>query len=1148
MLLDLIYGGVGTGKTELCIELIERTMKKNPTHNAILTVPDQYSYTAEKRIAERLGGIGLNGIEVLTFSQFFRRYIKKDKTYLSAAGKQMLFYRAVSGVKTDGKSLFSGSADKPGFVGKVAELVSEMKRYTVLPRQLKELSEGKTDMLSRKLSEFADIYAAYDEELERGFTDADDDFVRLAEFIEESGEFKNTHIWFDGFADFLPQHYRVIRAFLRCAGSVHVSLCMEETEKEQAGVFSVSADTAQRLKKIAEDEGARIYEQSCENVCRTIRSPELMHLMKNWDNRRKIYGGEAEDISLFAARDLYSEVDYAAKKIIEEVKNGARYRDITLFCCGVEKYSHLIEAVFGDYSIPYFTDIEVPITEHPIILTVLAAFSADSENWSYESVFRYLRSGYVYVKGSGGAERLSADSIDLLENYVLRHGIRGKKAWLGEKAWEELGGVFDEIIDDRRGMPEDIEEINRVRGIIAAPFRKFYENASGRRSVRELSEALYKFLCDIHLYEGIEEEVRRLSDSGNRNEAEQMKQIWNFLMEVINQAVVIASEEKISRESYCEMIKSGLSRAVMQIIPSGIDSVAVSDAGRNSAGNADIVFFLGAIGGTMPNEVHSDGILSDADRKKAEEIGLEIAKDSVKKSKQEMFKLYRAVTSASRKIYLSYPTSDAEGTAMQPSAFVADLYRMFPKMKLEDNLADVSEEHIYNKKQAFLYIMRSVSDKKLKKNATAAAEIFKGDEDFERSLGMARYAGEYKKRQPEISAENARALYNDYHRYSVSRLNDYSACPFSYFIKHGLKAQEREIRQIRKFEIGSLLHYAVCEYCRDVEGELTDFSDIKRRWLELEKEESDSIAERIMEDISERILSSASRDAGKIKYILGRMKKILLRSVEIVRLSLSRGEYTAVCYEEKFQIDIEWGGKSVGLNGTIDRVDASPCEEEGKLYLRVIDYKSGNKSFDVTSISNSTDMQLVVYAIAATELYKKGALGRAQKGLTPEISGILYNKLRDDRVKCKEANTEELEKLRISQMKPDGIVVADKAEEADAAVRMDRNLTAGAKSEFMKLALTSKGDALDGRFSSAVERDKFNILMNYVKKTTVRIDSEIFGGKIEIKPSSGKGGRACRFCAYREICLYDPASDGERKELKSKDEAWSFMEEEVGKE
>ena len=1131
MLLDLIYGGVGSGKTEKCIELIERTLKKNPGHNAILTVPDQYSYTAEKRLAQRLGGTGVNGIEVVTFTQFFKRYIKKDDAYLTPSGKQMLFYTAAL-QKSEG-TVFSNSADKPGFVSKISELAGEMKRYLITPDILREYIPDDGSMLSKKANAFADIFEEYDRILQKGFLDSDDDFLRFAQFIEESGEFKNTHIWFDGFSDFLPQHYMVIKEFLKHAQSVHVSLCIPE-EFSNEGVFFVPLKTCDKLKKTARDIGARIYEQKCDDVCRTVKSPEIIHLMNNWDSKRNTYPSQADNISVFCARDLYYETEYVAKQILKEVKDGARFGEISVMCTDTEQYAHLIEAVFGDYGIPYYSDMDIPMTEHPVIMTVLALFDISEENWSYESVFRYVRAGFTYDENANCFER---EEADIIENYVLRHGIRGKSRWLSE--WtKSSSGVFDAVIGEKEEN-EDIEKINSVRKKIVAPFENYYNKISGRRTVRELATALYEFLCDIHLFEGINTEISVLNRMGMRNEAEQMKEVWNFLMETINQSVVVSGDEYCSREKFREMIRVGLSKAVMQIIPSGLDRVSVSAADRNSPGVAKIVFFMGAVNGTLPNDGSSEGIFTDRERSVLAMSGLEISGDKREKQRQSEFKLFRAVTSATEKLYFTYPAADFEGSAKQPSAFLRDLYKMFPKFNKSDNLMGTEDKEIYNEKQAFLYVMNNPHTD----NSRLIKEYYSENESFNARLPMAEYAVLYKKVQPQIMRESAMMLYRDRHNYSVSRLSDYSACPFSYFVKHGLKAKEQEVWEIKKFEIGSLLHWAVCEYCHEVESGEEDFEKVKEKWKNLTKEESDKIADKIMSEISVRIPSSG--DNGRISYLIGRMKKILLRSVEIVRLSLAEGEYTAVCYEENFALDIEWGGKNVGINGVIDRVDAMQDTENGRIALRIIDYKSGKKDFDIVSIANNTDMQLVVYAIAATELYRKGMLGRVKKGLEPSVTGVLYNKLKNDIIKCTESEPDGIEKLRINDMKLGGIVIADDDEAAEVAIGMDRQLSSGgASSDFLKLAVTSAGDRLNKQKSAYESRTRFDILVNYVKKTVIRIDDEIFAGKIDIKPQTKNVG-ACKYCKFREICLYDPHLDGEQKMVLGSENAWQYMEDEI---
>lgn len=1145
MRLNLIYGGVGTGKTEHCIRIISNIIKNNPNERAILIVPEQYSYTTERSLIEKLGGTGANGIEVLTFSQLFRRYIKKVKNYLSPSGKNILFSVAVSEVKEE-LGIFSRSADKTGFVDKIAELVSEMKRSLIEPEDLTSAIEHNDGILAEKLKSFKNIYTSYNDLIKCNFADSDDDFKRLAEAVMLNDEFKNTHIFFDGFSDFLPQHYEVIKAFLKSAKSLNITLCLPEGEKTTGDIFTMPAITAQKLKKLCNVTGANLSEQYCGNYCYRIKSDEIRWLLENWDKRRNVYKKEVNDISLFCARDLYSETEEVAKKIIETVKSGVRFGDIGVLCGNSEQYEHLIDAVFSDFKIPYFNDSAKKITEHPIILTVLAAFDIAAEGWSYEAVFKYLRAGYIYIKEDDKIEPIDIEDIDILENYVLKHGVRGKKKWLCEDDWQEnSSGVFSEFIEGEKETAEDMERINSVRRKIIKPFEKFYNTSCG--CVRECAIALFEFLCDIHIYEGIEIETETLLRGGMNDEAERMKKIWNLLMEVINQAASVAGEKKCSREKFCEMMRAGLSKAEMQIIPPGVDSVAVGAADKNSPAVRKILFFIGAVNGTMPAETHAEGILNDADRNALIDMGFEIGGNPNTLSARENFKFYRSVMSATEKLYFSYPAVDSEGNSKYPAAFVGDLHKMFPKMKIYDGFEENFKENIFTPRQAFLHVMRSVKEENCRTNVEKIKECFKDSLEFSEKLDMIDYAEKYRKVQPQITAENAKLLYNNYHRYSVSKLNDYSACPFRFFVKHGLKAKEQEIQKIHKFEIGSLLHWAVCEYCREVEKGNENQEECAKIWSELSKEESNEIIDKIMSDISLRILKNFSHNRGRIEYLLKRMKKILIRSVEIVRLSLANGEYTTVCYEQKFEIEIKWNEKSVGLNGVIDRVDAAECKEEGKIYLRVIDYKSGSKSFDVISVANSSDMQLVVYAIAATELYKKGALGRTSEKLEPVVGGILYNKLRDDMLVCSKKSPEDADAQLISKMKLDGSVVTGDDEISDAE-RMDRKLASpGSKSEFLKLAVNAKGNGLDKRLSAVMPRNKFEILMNYVKKTTVNLDDEIFKGNIGINPSFDGNVRACRYCKFKEICLYDIRTDGEKKLIEKEDDAWQHMESEIKK-
>ena len=806
-------------------------------------------------------------------------------------------------------------------------------------------------------------------------------------------------------------------------------------------------------------------------------------------------------------------------------------------CAETQKYSHLIEAVFGNLGIPYFIDSDMPVTDHPIILTVLGIFDIIEENWSYESVFRYLRTGFVFDENGKEYDR---EKIDKLENYVLCHGIRGKSRWFSE--WKkETPGVFDSIIAENKKTDENIDEINEIRKSVCAPFEKFY--SFGKGSARELAEALFGFLCDINLYSGVNAESKKLRAAGLTDAAERMKEIWNLLMETINQTVVIMGEESCSRQNYARFLKEGLSAAKLKIIPPAPDVVSIGASDRNSSARPKIMIFMGAVSGTMPAEVHTRSIFTDRERVYLEEKGIENAGTSQEKTKREEFKFFRAVSSAGEKLYFSYPTSNSNGEAQMPAAFIKNLYKLFPGLSISDDIIDQKPKEVNNPRDAFLYIMRAVSDNAMRENAHLLARFYKGNEYLSSRLPMVARAMEYKKNQPRLTLESARLLYNDYHSYSVSKINAYAACPFSYYLKYGLKVREQQVWQIQKFDIGSLLHWAVCEYCKEADGDAETFEETKKRWHELTDKKSLEIIDKLVDEISQRVLTGLNRDKEKIFYLIERLRKILIRSTDIIRLSLTKGEYSAVCYEEKFSVDISWNEKKVGINGTIDRIDAAENIGSGELALRIIDYKSGSKKFDVVAISNREDMQLAVYAIAATELYKKGALGHAAKGLQPAVRGVLYNKLRSDLVPCKENDICNIDSVIRNSMKPDGVIIVDDGNEISAAVQMDNDIENGGTSSFLKLAINSKGDALNKNSSSYMMSDKFRILTDYVRKTVVNLDEEIFSGRIDILP--GKIKNACSYCKYKEICLYDAGTDGCKKEITNTNAAWSYMETEV---
>ena len=1149
MLLDLIGGGVGSGKTEFCAELMRRTLRKNPGDRCVMLVPDQLSYTAEKTISELLGGTGPNGVEVMTLSRFIFRVLNPDpKRYLTPSGKQMLIYEAAAEQEKSEHRIFNGCLFREGFLEKLSELMSEMSRYCITPDILAENAERvKSGMLREKLLALSEIEKSYQALLEGRFLDSAEDLLRLSEKISSENILAHTHIWFDDFSDFSPSHYAVLRAMITHAASVHITLCMPKDAGEDS-IFSPVVKTFQRLLQLAEEEGVRVVQQWTDVKNRRCSSAALRMLAENWD-KNFVEPEQIADLSLYQARDRYGEVEWLSKKILSDVQSGLRYRDIRVICGEEESYHHIIEAVFSDYQIPYFSDRKIPVTEHPIIVTVLSVFEIQKSNWSYEAVFSYLRCGFLYTGENGTVCAFSQDEIDLVENYVLRFGIRGKSAWCSEWTSED-SGVFDSVLG-AKNRTEDLEVLNRIRRRITEPLLSFYDAVRGRTTVRQAAEALYDFFCRIHLYEGLQKEVLHFEEQGLLNEAEQFQKIWNLLLSVMDQAVVTSGDR--NKSEFPALLRAGLSAESISIIPSGIDRVTVGSMSRNSFPPVRKTYFLGCLEGCIPHQVEGNGILTDSDRMALEETlsedGREIAKDSRTQMTGEEWKLYRAVCATSDTVCFSWPALDSEGNACRAASFLEQLLEHFPNMTKENHLENPEETAFYSEKHAFSAMMRQVG-----KKDSALLGAWKGfyqqcakNPAWRERMELYSWACAYKKIQPKLLKEEAVKLYQNRHSYSVSRLSVYRACPFSYYIKHGLKAEEREIRTIHKFDLGRLLHWAVYRYCEEVLEGAKELSEIRMRWCELSEERSQEIVHTVMQEISVRVMQNLHQNREKVSYLLERMEKTILRSAEMIRLGMIRGEYAAAALELDFQIQIEWHGKQVGLSGKIDRVDVEEKPEEEAARLRIVDYKSGSKDFSVISISNQMDMQLVVYAIAALSLYQSGIIPGS--GYHPEISGILYHKLRDDLVECAPEQLSNVDAIARKSLKMDGLIVLEDPENAaDEVLEMDRTLADGSESEILKLSLKKDQKSINQRSSKVTTSSRFALLMDYVKKSVVDMDGKIFDGDIRICPSVQGTQSSCSYCAYREICLYEKALDGQENLIGSEDEAWIKMEEEVGKE
>lgn len=1130
MLLSIITGGTDCEKSQHLYGLISENLKNNPDANAVLIVPEQFSYTAEKTLAERFGGLGPSRIEVLTFSRLISRHVKMEESLLPS-GKMMLITKAISKIGED--NVFFLGSKKQGVTSALSELFSEFKRYGITSDDLDDITL-ENPISQKKLASVREIYKSYNDFFGDTFTDSDDAPRLFAEYVMSCDTFNNTFFFFDEYNDFMPQHYDIIRALITKSRGVFTTLTIGNDDPD--GIFAPVLKTKSRLSAIALSLGAQLFTNQLSKT-ESSTTPDIDHLLSNWDTG-KAFSEKCENISVFTARDLYSEVEHTASKITQLVRDkGLRYRDIGVIVGDMSSYLHILSAIFKDNDIPFFCDEKIAITMHPIARTMLSLFRIIDSNWSYSAVFDYLRTGYVFVKSEDSVSPIDPEDIDILENYVLANGIRGKKAWFNP--WVELGEtIFDDVIENFRRKEYDLEKLNSLRQQIILPFENFLENKG--RTVRAIAEALYNFLCDINLYEGILSECKKFDELGLRDESEQFKQVWNTLLEVLDQAVTSSGDDVISRENFFRYIENGLSQCSLSIIPSGIDQVSVGTLGRNAPKRVKVLFIIGTLYGRVPEEPTASTILSDFDRMQINEAlskkEKELAPDDLGRLALSNLKLFRMVASAGEKLYVSYPIANSEGNALSPSRFIATLLKMFPDIKVYDNVISktADEELLSSSKRGFYYMLSKISQYYKKDPDTlwkAVFDWYSQNPEYRDKLDILKTAAEFRRITPRLSKLKAEALFGMGKKYSITTLEKYNKCPFSYYLEKGLKAMPQEVKRVEKSHLGSLAHAAICEFCKRVENGAVTIAEIHKNWTELTSDDANALIASVIDDMREKILKRVHSEQNQIEYLLLRCEKTLKKSVDTIRKSLSLGGYTACCYEKDFEVNIDWKNETVTLFGTIDRIDVMEKLAEKRADIRIVDYKTGHKKFSIASIVNKLDMQLVLYAIAAQKMYEEGRIDAANPDLSPRISAIMYNKINDDMVKLDSTDVSLAEKMIKSKNKLDGVLVLD--DEDSQLIDMDETLAGGLESEYLNIAF--KKDGTLSSSSQVTTRETFDDLCAFMKKSVIDTHNAIKSGDISISPYKNGQASPCSYCDYAEICMFDGI--GKCRKLITKDNA-----------
>ncbi len=1114
--LRIVYGRAGSGKSRLCLQEIKAALMDGAKGRLILVVPEQYTLQAEKNLVQEIGSTGIIGAEVMSFRRMAYRVFNEvggiTRKAINSAGKAVILCSIIEDMK-ERLNIFSKAAGQQGFVGLVADAISEFKRYGVTPDQLKEAADSpeSSGVLKQKLRELAAIYRAFEAALEGRYVDSDDQLTLLADKLGQSTFFDGARVWLDGFSGFTPQEYRIIGELMVKADSVSVCLCTDCIDGDAGdgiGVFSPVARTVTKLMAVAKERGIDMEPPvplTGEPPHRFSQSRDLAHLEREYFRFPcRAYQEETRDISIFAAANIYSEVEHTAADILRLCRDeGLRYRDIAVVLRDSASYDKLIGSVFSEYGIPCFVDGKKDILGNPLVQYILSALDIFIHNWSYQAVFRNLKTGLAGI---------SPEDIDVLENYVLACGIRGS-AWTRQGEWTMGMGIsFDDgpLSDYER---ETLERVNRVRERITAPLKDLRSNMRGRKRVRDLCTALYGFLCDVGVPERLEERIHRLESTGELNLANEYRQIWGIVMEALDQLVEAVGDRLTDIEGFRRLLEAGLSEYRVGLIPPALDQVLVANAERSRSHDIKALYILGVNDGVFPILCSDEGMLCDRDREDLRAMGIDLAQDTRTKALEEQYLIYSLLTAPSRYLRISYPIADHRGRSMRPSVIISRIKKIFPQVKEYSNVLDSTADSLELVSAPLPTFNRLVSNVRRSLEGTGINEVWQqvhrwymdNPEWAERCRTM--LSGlHYTNQAGSIGGEKAKKLYGSPLYTSISRLERFAACPFAYFVQYGLRARERKQFGLSAPDMGTFMHNVIDRFSKELAEKGMTWRDIDREWC---RREVDAIVDRMLDSKAAAVLDSSPR----YKYLVLRLKRVLTRAIWMIAQHIRMGGFEPLGYELAFGeegglppivLDLP-SGERVCLTGRIDRVDV--LQTEDGTYIRVIDYKSGVKKFNLSDLYYGLQVQLITYLAALLENVPDLLKGPALP------AGILYFRIDDPIITNGRGMTdEEVERAIMKKLRMDGLLLKD--------VKVIRNMDKDLEGNSLIIpARINKGGDL-GK-SSAASAEQFELLKRYVRGLLAKTAEQMLEGNVSIAPYKKNGVTPCSYCEYSPVCQFD---------------------------
>ena len=1098
-----LLGPAGSGKTFRCLAEVRAALANNPDGNPLVFLaPKQATFQLERQL---LADDSLNGytrLQIFSFERLAQFVLEKlnvaPPEQLNDEGRVMILRALLMRHERELK-LFSKSARRPGFARQLSQLLGELQRHQFTPAKLRALAqrENLRAELRDKLNDLALLHKNYSRWLEENkLQDANYllDFATETLHKTRNPKLEIQNLFLDGFAEMTPQELDLLAAILPFCEKATLAFCLDEPgakENSWLSIWNVVGKSYQQCRQRIENlpdakiEIELLKRDSARN--RFAENPTLQLLERNWqqsprgDSEKSVIRNPQSTISILSCASVETEAVFAAREILKFVRAGNRFRDCAVIVRNLDAYHKPLAREFRRYGIPFFLDRRKSVAHHPLAELTRSALRTIIFDWRQNDLFAALKAGFCSAEES---------EIDRLENAALEFGWRGKK-------WRE---------------PLPDENLERLRKKILPPF----ENLFGRLGEikfqptgAQLAEALRDLWNDLK----VEQQLQAWSDDSQTDSTIQRfndsRNIHSTLFEQMNSwldnLALAFPRAQLSLRDWLPVLEAGLANLTVGVIPPALDQVLIGAVDRARNPDLKLAFVLGVNETVFPASPIAQTILTDADR---DELNVPLGPDLRDQISRERFYGYIACTRASEKLVVTFSRQDPDGKMLNPSPFIAHLQNIFPALEIEEfqNEIKLFEAQHANEIAPLIFEIQNPESR------------IQNWQDLFQIPALATLNESLQQLREPNPTENlsrplAEKLYGSTLRTSVSRLEEFAACPFRFFVRSGLRADERKIFELDARERGSFQHDVLKVFHEQLIAE-------GKRWRDIAPADARERIGKIAAELTGNYRDGLLRDTAESRFVARALAESLQDFVVVIVTWLrGQNEFDPSAAELEFdnkpgarapawEIDLGDGHK-LSLHGRIDRVDLWRDKNSGDALALVLDYKSSSKKLDKVLVEHGVQLQLLAYLNVLRHWKNPQAVFGVNR-LVP--AGIFYINLRGE---YKSGGTRDE-------------ILADADAARRKAYRHTGRFDAGVLDKLDRIGAAdqfnynrNKGGSLRKGSVEALPHAEFEELLDNVKTQLREMGERIFSGAAQVDPYRKGKQTPCEFCDYQAACRID---------------------------